>query len=295
MSKQSKIENSTAEESSAADINGVETRTEHKIRCSEIWGGSQNADLDVSTNGLSAAVFSASCNGESGGDVYYFAVCDSNVLTRIVLADLRGHGDQVRVLSSWIFEALRESMSSLDGSAILAKLNHVFYEKGLDAITTATIVSFYLGDSHLYVANAGHPPVLLRRLNEREWLPVEVGLEHTGANLPLGAFENTPYDQVSIPLRSGERLALYTDGFVESSNSQDEDFGEQRLRALLQAHGDLGLHALKTELVSALVRHVGGSFDQDDVTLLLAEVGQTPARSTGVECAATIKSAGADN
>ena len=250
------------------------TRTEHRIRCSEIWGGSHSADLDVCTTGVNAAVFSASCEGESGGDVYYFAVCDSDLLTRIVLADLRGHGEQVRVLSSWIFDALRESMSSLDGSAILTKLNQVLYKKGLQAITTAAIVSFYLGDSHLYVANAGHPPVLLRKLNEQAWLPVEVGPEHVGANLPLGMFDNTAYDQISIPLTTGERLALYTDGFVESCDSQDEEFSEQRLREVLQQHGDLDLHGLKTELVNALASHLGGLSEQDDVTLLLVEIGQ---------------------
>ena len=252
----------------------AEPRTEHRIRCSEIWGGNQNADLDVCTSGVNAAVFSASCDGKSGGDVYYFAVCDSDLLTRIALADLRGHGDEVGVLSSWIYDALRESMSSLDGSAILARLNQVFHEKGLDAITTATIVSFYLGDSNLYVANAGHPPVLLRRLNEQEWLPVEAGSDHIGANLPLGMFANTRYDQIAIQVMDGERLALYTDGFVESTNSKDEEFGEQRLRALLQLSGHLDLQALKTGVVNALATHVGGPFAQDDVTLLLVEISQ---------------------
>ena len=60
-----------------------------RIRCSEIWGGPENADLDVCTSGVIASVFSLSCDGLTGGDLYYFAVCDSDLLTRVVLADLK--------------------------------------------------------------------------------------------------------------------------------------------------------------------------------------------------------------
>lgn len=249
-----------------------ERRSQRRIRCSEVWGGSQNTDLDVCTSGVVASVFSVACDGLSGGDVYYFAVCDGDLLTRVVLADLSGHGHQVSMLSEWIFNALRESMGSLDGSSILTNLNRVFHEKGLEAVTTATVVSFYLGDCNLYVANAGHPPVLLRRWDEEIWNPVEVESTQGIANVPLGMFENTAYHQATVPLQPGDRLALYTDGFTDGTDSQECAFGENRLRASLQKHGNLELANLKDELVNELRRHVGGPFKQDDVTLLLVEI-----------------------
>ena len=248
---------------------------QHHIRCSEIWGGSCNADLDVCTSGVVASVFSAACEGPSGGDVYYFAVSDSDLLTRVVLADLRGHGHQVSLLSEWIFSALRDSMGSLDSGLILTNLNRLIFEKGLEAITTATIVSFYLGDSNLYVANAGHPPALLRKSHEQLWAPIEVESQQRMANLPLGMFRTTVYNQVSFPLRAGDRLALYTDGFVEATDSRDQEFGEGSLRASLHKYGNLELSALKEKLMSDLRRHVGGELEQDDVTLLLVEVAET--------------------
>lgn len=247
-----------------------------RIRCSEIWGGSENADLDVCTSGVVASVFSLSCDGLTGGDLYYFAVCDSDLLTRVVLADLKGHGHQVSILSEWLFKALRESMGSLDGSSILTELNRVIWDKGLDAITTATVVSFYLGDSHLYVANAGHPPVLLRRKEQERWDPVELQEMRNIADLPLGMFRDTFHQQVSIPLRPGDRLALYTDGLTESTDSRDREFGEDSLRVSLRKHGHMDLASLKNQLVNDLRLHVGGLFAQDDVTLLLLEILGNP-------------------
>ena len=43
----------------------------YPVRCSEIWGGNGNADLDVCTNGINASVYSLACGSERGGDVYY--------------------------------------------------------------------------------------------------------------------------------------------------------------------------------------------------------------------------------
>ncbi len=260
-----------------------EPRPIHRIRCSEIWGGNKNADLDVCTRGVTASVFSLSCDGLLGGDIYYFAVCDSDLLTRVVLADLRGHGHQVSVLSDWIFNVLRENMNSLDGGFILASLNRLIFEKGFDAITTATVVSFYQGDSKLYVANAGHPPALLRASGQQDWQAVEVEPELGIANLPLGMFAAALYHQVSVPVKPGDRIALYTDGLTEGADACELMYGEDCLRSSLHRHGNRDLADLKDHVMNDLKLHVGGPFDHDDVTLLLVEIAQETAGFAGCE------------
>ena len=39
----------------------------YPVRCSEIWGGNGNADLDVCTNGINASVYSLACGSERVG------------------------------------------------------------------------------------------------------------------------------------------------------------------------------------------------------------------------------------
>ena len=128
------------------------------------------------------------------------------------------------------------------------------------------------GDSNLYVANAGHPPVLLRRKEQERWERIELQDMRDFADLPLGMFRNTYYQQVSLPLGPGDRLALYTDGLTEGTDSREQEFGEDCLRASLRKHGHVDLASLKNKLVNDLRLHVGGPFAHDDVTLLLVEV-----------------------
>ena len=140
----------------------VTTHPAYRMHCSEIWGGNQDVDCDVCTKGITASIYSSACGGFQGGDIYYFTVCSNELLTRVMLADLRGHGEQVSQLSAWTYEALRESMNTLDGASVLRSLNRTLFERGFQAITTATVISFYAANSKLYFSYAGHPPALLR-------------------------------------------------------------------------------------------------------------------------------------
>ncbi len=71
-------------------VNVMSLPVPNQIRCAEIWGGNGNADLDVCTNGINASVYSLACGSERGGDVYYLSVCTHDMITRMVVADVRG-------------------------------------------------------------------------------------------------------------------------------------------------------------------------------------------------------------
>ncbi|MEO8029168.1 MAG: serine/threonine-protein phosphatase, partial [Bryobacteraceae bacterium] len=106
-----------------------------QIRCAEIWGGVSVVDLDVCTNGLTASILSTASGGKKGGDIYYFSVCSSDKLTRIAIADLRGHGEQVSHLSEWLYQSLEQRMNTLDGAGVLSDLNGLVHAHGFEAIT----------------------------------------------------------------------------------------------------------------------------------------------------------------
>ncbi len=194
---------------SCGDERTVEAGQAHRIGCSEIWGGIENTSADVCTNGIEASIYSRSCDGVAGGDIYYVTVCSHDLLTRILLADLRGHGIQVTRLSGWIYEILQENMNNLNGSSILSSLNLLLYRQGVEAITTAVVATFYAEDSKLYFCNAGHSPGLLRCRGSNRWEPLALTSTAEPSNLPLGVFGTTIYDEGSIDLQPGDRVALY--------------------------------------------------------------------------------------
>ncbi len=248
------------------------TGSTYQLHCSEIWGGNQDVDCDVCTTGITASIYSNSCDGLQGGDIYYVTVCNNELLTRVMLADLRGHGEQVSQLSAWIYEALRESMNTLDGASVLKSLNHILFGRGFGAITTATVLSFYTVNSKLYFCYAGHPPALLRKRSGQAWQRLLSASAHDRANLPLGILPSTEYDQDTVSLQSGDRLAIYTDGVTESFSETEEEFGEERLCALLERSRDEEISAIKHRLTDALNEHTGGAARSDDLTLMLIEI-----------------------
>jgi len=97
--------------------------------------------------------------------------------------------------------------------------------------------------------------------------------EGEGANLPLGMFPFAYYDQDSVALRSGDRLALYTDGLVEAESETGEVFGEKRLSAVLESCREYDLSYARDCAVHELELHSSRASKADDQTLMLIEVG----------------------
>lgn len=244
----------------------------HTIHCGEIWGGIHNLNAEVQTAGITAAVHSRSCAGGKGGDIYYLSVCEFDMLTRLAIADVQGHGESVAPLSGWLYEHLRESMNDTAGDRILSRMNGQAIDRGYRAITTSTVAAFYTADSRFYFTYAGHHPVLVNRRGHAEWVEALAPDRGGLANLPLGIDQQTTFDQGWMPLSSGDRLFLYTDGLIEAPDPAGKLWGLARLRATLEQAGTCSIAEIRSELLAALTRHQGGDSAHDDVTFLVVEI-----------------------
>lgn len=247
-------------------------KIKHSIRHSEVWGGIRSDDLHASTRGVVASLYSRACEGGKGGDLYYFSVSASDMLTRIAVADVSGHGPAVTDVSQWIYDSLAARMNSAEGNEVLADLNRLAAERGYKALTTAVVVTFYRPDSHLYFAYAGHPPAFVRRTSDDRWRRVTLEEDDDPANLPLGVDPDVRYDQQRIPLARGDRLFLYTDGVVEAPNVDGEILGATRLAAVLDAGSTGTPKDVKDTVLAAIQEHTGGCLTHDDVTFMVVEV-----------------------
>ena len=244
----------------------------HEIKCSEIWGGIRGDQLEAVTSGVRASLFSRACDGGKGGDIYYFSVCGSDLLTRMAIADVVGHGKLVSDTSQWLYESLELHMNSGDGTEVLADLNRRAVEYGYKAITTAVVAAFYRSDRNLYFSYAGHHDVLHNRKGESAWHAIS-GDEGEGLlNLPLGVDKATRFVQSHVPLLSGDRLFLYTDGVVEAPNPDGDLFGAQRLIEVLQMTTGEGIENVRNIVLDRLLDHTSGSLQHDDVTFIATEI-----------------------
>jgi len=244
-----------------------------RLRCSEVWGGVRDIELDVCTNGLRASVCSVACEGGKGGDIYYFSLCSHDMFTRIAVADVAGHGRAVSDISEWLYDSMHAKINSLDGHAVLADLNRLAAERGLEALTTAAVIGIYKRDAHAYCAYAGHHPALFRRVGEETWGELRgVPGPGDGVGLPLGIDPQVDYNQWQTPIAPGDRLVLYTDGIIEAPDSRGRPFGKERFRDVLHRAGGEKLADLRSAVFDEVRRHTGGRLSHDDVTLLAIDV-----------------------
>jgi len=110
--------------------------------------------------------------------------------------------------------------------------------------------------------NAGHNNPILRRANgqiER----LDVG------GLPFGILPETKYDSATVTLAPGDWLVIFTDGLVEAENARQEDFGEARLLAAIEAGRSVEPADMLKRLMAEVDLFVGNTPQHDDVTCML--------------------------
>jgi serine phosphatase RsbU (regulator of sigma subunit) len=248
----------------------------YEIRCAEVWGGIRGEDIDADVSAINVSLFSKAADGERGGDIYYVSRCENDAITRVAVADVRGHGEAVRDISCWFYEALQARMNEPDDAAVLADLNDLVATRGLEAMTTAVVVSFDRGTSTLRFAYAGHYPAYALSRSSRRWDRVALKASQAGTNLPLGAFHGTSYELGEVSFSVCDRLFLYTDGLIEAPSPTREGFGLQRLVDVLEQGRDLSARGIKALVHDALCKHTAGDLTHDDVTFLVVEPRSFP-------------------
>ena len=120
-------------------------------------------------------------------------------------------------------------------------------------------------DGSACYTSAGHPPMLLRRENGQ--------IEELPANgLPIGMFSGRRYTAKEVRLKPGDTLLMYTDGLVETTNTEGEFFGLDRLRGHLQPKIDTP-RSLTDSLYRTIAQYQDMAKLDDDVTFVAAKMG----------------------
>jgi serine phosphatase RsbU (regulator of sigma subunit)/putative methionine-R-sulfoxide reductase with GAF domain len=89
------------------------------------------------------------------------------------------------------------------------------------------------------------------------------------AGMPLGVADSLTLARETIALAPGDLLVLYTDGVIDALNEAEEDFGQDRLEALLFGRRHLAAQEVVDALLAAIHTHTGQAPLYDDVTLVV--------------------------
>jgi sigma-B regulation protein RsbU (phosphoserine phosphatase) len=164
---------------------------------------------------------------ELGGDFYDFLPYGEGRLA-LALGDVSGKGTAAALYGSLAIGMLRELSveKKLAPADMLAMLNRRLHAARLEARFIALTFALYdAGDRRLTIANAGGTHPLLLRDGRVTEIPVD--------GIPLGLFPEADYSVSTLRLLVGDVLIFASDGILESENARHEEFGLQRLSALL--------------------------------------------------------------
>src|ERR1700709_605537 len=114
------------------------------MQCMEVWGGNQLVDSGVVMAGLDAWVFSRP-HGHSanGGDVYYVSSCATGRITRLLVADVSGHGSAVGGIAGSLRGLMRKYVNYIDQTRFVREMNTQFSAMAdFGGFATALVTTF---------------------------------------------------------------------------------------------------------------------------------------------------------
>jgi serine phosphatase RsbU (regulator of sigma subunit) len=247
---------------------------EHLMQCMEVWGGNRAVNNGVVMPGIDAWVYSQPFEGhEAGGDVHYVSSCATGRITRVLVADVAGHGELVAETADRLRHLMRKYINYLDQTRFVSRMNTAFQDAGMDGrFATAVVATYWAPASLLTVSNAGHPRPMIFTARNRAWsfIGPKTNEQKGPINLPLGVERPTTYDEVSVPLRCGDLVLFYSDSLTEARFRAGRVLGEDGLLEALNAIDASQPQSLVRALLAELRRRgIGESLDDDVTTLLI--------------------------
>jgi len=186
----------------------------------------------------------------------------------LAVADVAGKSIPAAMLMA-TFQASLRSLSVTQSSLpnLVASVNRYACTNSQGGLrfTTAFLAELDPIMRTLTYINAGHnQPMLCRESGMLERLDA--------GGLPIGISTDVPYQSGSVVLAPGDWLIIFTDGVVEAVNTADEEYGEQRLLAVVAGAAEATPADMMQRILTGLDVFVGNTPQHDDVTCLLMKV-----------------------
>ncbi|HZW95717.1 MAG TPA: PP2C family protein-serine/threonine phosphatase [Candidatus Eremiobacteraceae bacterium] len=198
-----------------------------------------------------------------GGDYFDVLRLNGDRLA-ICIADVSGKGVPAALLMANVQAALRASVRNLESPARVCGIMNGMLRESISANRFVTFFCAVLDANArtFRYCNAGHPYPIL----------VSAGAANAldGGGAVLGVFPSWDYQDLSVNLKSGDRLLLFTDGITEAEDAQGEEFGVERVAAFGKANAAGSAAELNTQLLEQVSDFCGAQFEDDATLVVLA-------------------------
>jgi phosphoserine phosphatase RsbU/P len=208
---------------------------------------------------------------ELGGDFYEFLSVEPYTLT-VAVGDVSGKGAPAALYSAFAGELVRSrtfrrrhSASPETPAETLASMNRILNERNLEEYyCTLFYANFDLRRRRVTLANSGLP------------YPIHSSAEGCAQiqcpGVPLGSFAETTYDELTIPLGTGDVFAMCSDGVYEAMNEDGDEFGVDRTMEVVQRMRGEPARKIVDAIFDAAIAFRGSAQQNDDMTAVVVKI-----------------------
>ena len=208
---------------------------------------------------------------ELGGDFHDYLSPESNTLV-VALGDVSGKGVPAALYSAFAAELVRgrtfrrrylPDRSSPAG--VLSSVNTILHQRQLEEYyCTLCYAVFDLKRHVLTMANSGLPYPI--RWSDGICAPIEL------PGVPLGSFQGSTYDEVTLALHSGDVFVFCSDGVSEAMNEAGLEFTSERLIEVVETAHHLPAAKIVEAIFAAVEQWRAGAPPNDDMTAVAVKI-----------------------
>jgi serine phosphatase RsbU (regulator of sigma subunit) len=201
-----------------------------------------------------------------GGDYYDYIPIDEHSI-QLVIADVAGKGVAAALLMSATAAAVQlEVDQRRDMLQVVSRLNTSIHAVSSDGERYVTLIMAEVDAQNrkLQYVNCGHNPALLFRARTGKVTRMN------SSCAPVGMIVGQPCELATVDLFPGDVLVFYTDGVTEAENRLEEEFGTERLSAVVERGASLSAEDLMANIYGAAADFCADKFG-DDVTILVVK------------------------
>ena len=201
------------------------------------------------------------------GDYFDYIHVDK-VRLGVAIADVSGKGVPASLIMAICRSVLRaEAARNPSPADVLRKVNRQLYP---DIKEDMFISMAYLVLDHQHdgvtLARAGHDAPLLYQQQSQTVTPIK------SPGMVVGIDSGSVFDRItvdfSVPLERNDCLVLYTDGVTETLNSEDDEFGVDRMMQSVRASANDGAQAIVKRIIEDVREFTGPVPQNDDITVI---------------------------
>ena len=201
-----------------------------------------------------------------GGDYYDYIPINAQTI-QMVIADVSGKGVPAALLMSATAAAMQlEANHDRNMLEMVKRLNTEIHSvSDGERYVTLLVAEIDARKRTLRYVNCGHNPALLFRAKTNTLTRMNSSCP------PIGIFPEENCETASADLIAGDVLVFYTDGVTEAENELGEEFGTERLSAIVRSGSSLSAEGLMTDIFSRAANFCSQVGFNDDATILVVK------------------------